>query len=243
MADVRAGTAIGRRVRDRRARRTRCGARDDRNDAGAGAWDAVIARYSARRRAESSRRGAFEFGVAMGRFKSSLIYFAALYGGYLIYSLAVVPSLEPQMTFVRRFGNPRRGRVRSARPRRSCKRASQWFPPDAWELKTASKILETSQGVIILQNYKNQPDGNVHIEPCSIVFFPNADADLERQRHEDVVGSTRASSCTALDSAIDLRRPSSANSSAARSRKSHAPFRRQAAGAQTTSSSPPATST
>ncbi|HEY1066487.1 MAG TPA: hypothetical protein VGE52_10275, partial [Pirellulales bacterium] len=143
----------------------------------------------------------------MGRFKSSLICLAALTGCYWAYALIAVPLLEPQINLPTASDSPLGvGVGEQDLVKKLQQRLRMWFPADAWELNTASKILETAQGVIILRDYKNRPDGTVQIEPCSLVFFPNDDAGTERQRHEAIVMQAPQGATLRFDSAIDLRR-------------------------------------
>lgn len=126
---------------------------------------------------------------------------AALYWGY---ALAVVPWIEPQIDLdASRAVVP--SSVEGSVPRLR-KRLRTWFAEEAWEVNEASKILETSQGIIILRNYQNLPDGTVRLWPCSFVLFPNRpDADEQAMRDQAVVLQASQGAVLRFDSPIDLR--------------------------------------
>jgi hypothetical protein len=45
------------------------------------------------------------------------------------------------------------------------------FPPDAWERDPKTKIVETSQCILLVRDYLPTPDGRLELKPCTLVFF------------------------------------------------------------------------
>jgi hypothetical protein len=45
------------------------------------------------------------------------------------------------------------------------------FPPDAWERDPKTKVVETSQCILLVRDYLPTPDGRLELKPCTLVFF------------------------------------------------------------------------
>src|SRR5262245_3656214 len=50
------------------------------------------------------------------------------------------------------------------------------FPAGSWELDPATKVLETDQCTLLIQDYLPTPDGLLKLNPCTIVFYSKAAA-------------------------------------------------------------------
>ena len=60
----------------------------------------------------------------------------------------------------------------------------RWFAAGTWELEQP-KILETSQGKLLFNEYRNLADGVVELKPCSIVFLSQQlknDSEVQKRR-------------------------------------------------------------
>ncbi len=111
----------------------------------------------------------------MTRFVYTCATAAVLWATYWVYHLLAVPAIEPQLAAP--WGRTNLGPLdHGPDPVMVLRqRLRKWFPEQAWEVKEASKILDTPQGVLVLQNYENRPDGTVRLWPCSMVFLPEGD--------------------------------------------------------------------
>jgi hypothetical protein len=47
------------------------------------------------------------------------------------------------------------------------------FPEDAWERDPKTKVVETSQCILLVRDYLPTPDGRLELKPCTIVFYGN----------------------------------------------------------------------
>ena len=102
----------------------------------------------------------------MQRLKYTLASLLTVLAAYWTYALAAVPFIEPAVVVTQPTSS---GRTRPAMAQNE--RLAQWFGPDDWELQQA-KILETKQGLLVLQNYKIQDQKLLRIWPCTMVFLP-----------------------------------------------------------------------
>ncbi|MEE8450505.1 MAG: hypothetical protein V3R99_01285 [Thermoguttaceae bacterium] len=107
--------------------------------------------------------------------------FAVVLAAYGAYALVAVPLIEPptearsddlgHMTPTARIGNP-------------AERFASLFPADSWVFSETPKILESEQGKLLFQDYKNLGEGTdgryrVQLIPLAIVFTPEADGDTD----------------------------------------------------------------
>ncbi|MBC8876841.1 MAG: hypothetical protein H8E44_46025 [Planctomycetes bacterium] len=101
--------------------------------------------------------------------------FAAVLGAYLAYSFAAVPFIEPSVkerddSAIKRDDPPvQPGDDPMAR----------WFPKGSWELDDPT-VLETEKGMLLIRDYKQLPDGNLELEPCTVVMQASNDNAEER---------------------------------------------------------------
>jgi len=117
---------------------------------------------------------------------------AVVIAAYGAYSLLAVPWIEPQA--VRHDAQAASDADRAqASGLVEAQRAvlGSWFDEGAWEL-TSPKILETSQGKLLLKNYQRLPDPKyqnryLKMEPCSIVFLPEGEFDSEAERNRRAI--------------------------------------------------------
>lgn len=115
----------------------------------------------------------------MGRIAASFAIVVIAYWGYV---LAVVPWIEPAVALRQSSAaaaldvDPSRLAVARQREELAC-----WFKPGDWEL-TSPKILETPQGIVLVDSYHNHDDGRVEIRPCTMIFLPEGQFDSEEER-------------------------------------------------------------
>ncbi len=64
-----------------------------------------------------------------------------------------------------------------------------WFSEGEWE-RTSPKILETAQGMLLVNDYKMMGEGRVQITPCTMIFLPEGNfSEQERQRRAIIMQS------------------------------------------------------
>ncbi|HEY5315474.1 MAG TPA: hypothetical protein VIK18_23285 [Pirellulales bacterium] len=80
-----------------------------------------------------------------------------------------------------------------------------WFRKGDWEL-TVPKILETSQGMLLVKNYRNLGEGKVEIRPCTMIFLPegNFENEEDRQRRAIIVRSPEGA-ILQFDASVDIK--------------------------------------
>lgn len=133
----------------------------------------------------------------------SLLLLLAAYG---LYGRLVVPLVEPA---ARRPS----GRASTEAERRAARDAvrlaraalAPWFSADDWELRS-SKILETPQGMLLLDQYQNLGEGRIHVRPCTMVLWPHGhyDSEADRQRRA-IILQAPSGAILQFDSDFDLK--------------------------------------
>ena len=120
------------------------------------------------------------------RIFGSLAVVVAAYNAYAIFA---VPWIEPQA--VRRnsaAASSEEDRMLASRMVNAQRETlKNWFADDDWELNSP-KILETSQGKLLLKNYERLADARfVKMQPCSIVFTPEGEFASEEERNRRAI--------------------------------------------------------
>lgn len=113
---------------------------------------------------------------------------AVVIAAYSAYSLLAVPWIEPQAVRHATAATSSAERARASGVV-NAQRAGlrNWFAEGDWEL-TSPKILETSQGKLLLKDYERLSDPRfVKMEPCSIVFMPEGEFDSEEERNRRAI--------------------------------------------------------
>lgn len=117
---------------------------------------------------------------------------AAVIAAYCAYSLFAVPWIEPQA--VRHDSQAASDADRAAASGLvEAQRAvlKSWFAEGEWELKSP-KILETSQGKLLLKTYERLKEPQyenrfLKMVPCSIVFMPDGEFESEEERNRRAI--------------------------------------------------------
>ncbi|HWA99653.1 MAG TPA: hypothetical protein VG713_14220 [Pirellulales bacterium] len=127
--------------------------------------------------------------------------FAIVVAAYLVYALAVVPWIEPEITLSDALG--------SDLPQNYVDQQRQWlqslFLEGDWE-RTSPKVLETSQGILLVKTYRNLPDGKMELRPCTVIFLPqDKTLPLDEQRRRAIVMRAPDGAILQFDSGSDLR--------------------------------------
>jgi hypothetical protein len=113
-----------------------------------------------------------------------LVSFGLVVAAYCLYSLAVVPFIEPEETLADQekvTDDERQQALASVTNQRTD--LLRWFKAGDWEL-TSPKILETSQGKLLLKEYQPNPKDahEVTLTPCTMIFLPEGQFDDEEER-------------------------------------------------------------
>jgi hypothetical protein len=126
---------------------------------------------------------------------------------YTAYAAAIAPLLEPPEPKLIKSGindGDKRQLVEAARHRRDY--LAQWFGPNDWEL-TAPMTLETPQGTLLFDEYRQTEGGMLEIHPCTMIIISNdtqqAALDPEKARRAVVLRAPQGA-LLRFDSPIDL---------------------------------------
>lgn len=126
------------------------------------------------------------FFQRLTRIVGSLAIVVALYG---VYALAAVPLIEPRAT-ARAQKDPTEPQIKIATqgPSEQHEMLQGYFIEGDWEL-SALKVLESSQGILLLNDYNNLDSGRVKLFPCTMIFQPQGvfASEADRRRRSVIV--------------------------------------------------------
>lgn len=119
---------------------------------------------------------------------------------HLAYALLVVPLIEPEVEVVE---SPLPPIIGKEGPRFD---SLPWFTEGDWELDPINKMIESPQGILILRDYKNLPDGTVRITPCTMVLLGReAGKSAEQRAAEAFVLQAPEGAVLRLDEPLDIK--------------------------------------
>lgn len=134
---------------------------------------------------------------------STLLLLLTAYG---MYSRLIVPLIEPaahrpaELTSTAAERRAARDAVRLARAE-----LAPWFAPGDWELRS-SKILETPQGKLLLDQYQNLGQGRVRVRPCTMILWPQGRfASEQERRRRAIVVQAPSGAILQFDSDFNLK--------------------------------------
>ena len=104
---------------------------------------------------------------------------------YWMYALLAVPFIEPSVAGAGGKIDPRDEHIAKASHDTQVRALKAWFSEGEWE-RTSPKILETSQGMLLVNNYTMMGEGRVQIVPCTMIFLPEGNFS-EEERHRRAI--------------------------------------------------------
>ena len=130
--------------------------------------------------------------------------FAIVVVAYFVYSLAVVPLIEPSGPS-KGYGGGNDTPIGYQAKRRLAEIAAI-FPPGAWEHE--AKVLQSDQFKILVQKYENQGNGVMKIMPCTIIFTPGDPDEAtsgKKGRNAPIILQAPKGALLKFDRAINLK--------------------------------------
>jgi hypothetical protein len=134
----------------------------------------------------------------LGRTAISLL---AVVGAYLVYSMLVVPLIEPRRESSAR--TPHRPAEPPAAEDEFRTMLRELFPPDSWEAANPL-ILRNEQSALLFQEFQQAPNREVSLFPCSVVLSPETENDAKESRAPIVMQAPQGA-VLRFDRPLDLR--------------------------------------
>ncbi|HEX5105608.1 MAG TPA: hypothetical protein VFV87_17435, partial [Pirellulaceae bacterium] len=107
----------------------------------------------------------------MLHFRRYIAALAVLLAAFGLYYVLVAPWLEPPP-----IGRPPVADIGPVQPSPGVEsELAELFPPDAWERDPQTKVVETSQCILLVKDYLPTPDGRLELNPCTLVFYTEGD--------------------------------------------------------------------
>jgi len=120
------------------------------------------------------------------RLTHAAIAFAVTVVFYQAYVLLAVPLLEPAIDVVNSAEEKVADHPREV-PHRYRDLLATYFPPGHWTLTDPPKTFEDGKVMILLDNYRSSDDGQLRINKCALIFFPNSYVSGEAAPRDAVV--------------------------------------------------------
>jgi hypothetical protein len=142
----------------------------------------------------------------LARIKRTAATFAIALVAFSAYRVAAVPLIEPKV-------EKKRLAPVSPKARDEIKQKQQdrlggyarFFPPGSWELNDPM-VLESDTSKLLLKEYTVLPDGRLQITPCTVIGFPDGDAEDPASNRRVVIAQIPQGGVLQFDSPVDLNR-------------------------------------
>ena len=82
---------------------------------------------------------------------------------------------------------------------------SKYFAEGSWELGNP-KVLESDQGMLLVKEYHNLPDGRVELIPCTMIFFPKQRTENDSATKPAILMQAPGGAILEFDEPFDLKR-------------------------------------
>ncbi|HEX7450423.1 MAG TPA: hypothetical protein VF306_22880, partial [Pirellulales bacterium] len=126
----------------------------------------------------------------MSRLARIIGSFIVVVATWWVYSIAAVPFIEPQESYIDAvsISDEDRQRARAAVGEQRAE-LGHWFSGDDWEITSSPKILETAQGKLLLKDYQADPDDPcvVTLTPCTMIFMPEGRFEDQAERNRRAI--------------------------------------------------------
>jgi len=142
----------------------------------------------------------------LARIKRTAATFVIVLVAFSAYRLLAVPLIEPKVE---------KKRVASVPPQQpeNPKQKQQdrlggyarFFPPGSWELNDPM-VLESDTSKLLLKDYTVLPDGRLQITPCTVIGFPDGDAEDPASNRRVIIAQIPQGGVLQFDSPVDLNR-------------------------------------
>lgn len=119
---------------------------------------------------------------------------------YWCYALTVAPLIEPRLNYP---SKPDDAFARGPGDRPDNDRMRDFLPPGAWELDSR-KVIETAQGKLLFKDYQPLDDGQIRIQPCTLIFY--ASSGRQKKDGRPIIMRTPEGALLQFDRPLDLAR-------------------------------------
>jgi lipopolysaccharide export system protein LptA len=136
----------------------------------------------------------------LARIKRTAATFAIVLVAFSAYRLLAVPLIEPKVEKKRLPSVPRQEREQDR-----LGGYARFFPPGSWELNDPM-VLESDTSKLLLKEYTVLPDGRLQITPCTVIGFPDGDAEDPASNRRVIIAQIPQGGVLQFDSPVDLNR-------------------------------------
>ncbi len=128
--------------------------------------------------------------------------FAIVVTTYYAYAFAVVPWIEPIARAHSGSSGPSETSA-SSEPEYYQRLFKKFFPADSW-VRRHPKMLESDQGMLLIDEYKNLGDGKIELTPFAMIFFPSQEVKNDPRRAGEAIVMESPQAILQFDKPLDL---------------------------------------
>jgi hypothetical protein len=143
------------------------------------------------------------------RLKRTATSFAAMVAVFWVYRLIAEPLIEPPVVEKRVAAATPEERAAAARKRQNRLGVyTRFFPEGSWE-RDNPIIFESGNSKVLLKEYVNHPDGQVDLNPCTVIHLPDGETDGADNRRVIILQAPQGA-VLQFDGPVDLNQTTSA---------------------------------
>jgi len=139
------------------------------------------------------------------RIKRTAATFVAILVAFSAYRLLAVPLIEPKVEKKRLASVPPPERENRQKQQDRLGGYARFFPPGSWELNDPM-VLESDTSKLLLKEYIVLPDGRLQITPCTVIGFPDGDAEDPASNRRVIIAQIPQGGVLQFDAPVDLSR-------------------------------------
>lgn len=141
------------------------------------------------------------------RIKRSAVTLACVLAVFWAYRLLAVPFIEPAQKPKRVAATiPAEERAKIAQQQQNRLGGyARLFPPGSWELNNPH-VMEGDTAKVLWQNYENLPNGQLKIWPCTVIGFPDGDAEDPASHRRVIIMHVPEYAVLQFDGEVDVSR-------------------------------------
>jgi lipopolysaccharide export system protein LptA len=141
----------------------------------------------------------------LARIKRTAATFAIVLVAFSAYRVTAVPLIEPKVEKKRLASVPAQEREdRKQKQQDRLGGYARFFPPGSWELNDPM-VLESDTSKLLLNKYTVRDDGRLEIKPCTVIGFPDGDAEDPASNRRVIIAQIPEGGVLQFDSPVDLK--------------------------------------
>ena len=139
------------------------------------------------------------------RLKRTVVSFVAVVAVFVVYRVMAVPFIEPKRPEKRVAAVSPAQRPINLKTQDHLGGYARFFPEGSWE-RDNPIVLESETSKLLVKEYVNQPDGQLKLNPCTVIYLPEGEAESADSHHRVIILQAPQGAILKFDEAVDLGR-------------------------------------